>query len=167
MADDPTQFQEFAADDNDDVPWADPAIRVGYEAALGRLILGFNELDYYLTQLIDHCLDLRERPLELEHMTKGSFTARLNHLRTLNNRFPELKLRDLQFEELVALNELRNVVAHGHFDQNPFQGDYALIGKTHRDDFPAKRLDEITARLEEAANVIKVQIWFSDLEDLS
>lgn len=36
MADDPTQFQEFAADDNDDVPWADPAIRVGYEAALGR-----------------------------------------------------------------------------------------------------------------------------------
>lgn len=100
-------------------------------------------------------------------MTKGSFTARLNHLRTLNNRFPELKLRDLQFEELVALNELRNVVAHGHFDQNPFQGDYALIGKTRRDDFPAKRLDEITARLEEAANVIKVQIWFSDLEDLS
>jgi len=166
MAGNPTQFRECRAGDNDDMPWADPTIRIGYEAALGRLILGFNELDYYLTQLIDHCLDLRERPLELERMTTGSFTARLNHLRTLNSRFPELKLRDFPFDELVALNELRNIVAHGHFDQNPFQGDYTLVGKTRRDDFPAKRLDGITARLERAANMVKVRIWFSDLEDL-
>jgi len=28
--------------DDDDIPWADPEIRVNYEAALGRFILAFN-----------------------------------------------------------------------------------------------------------------------------
>jgi hypothetical protein len=38
--------------DADEIHWADPEIRVDYEAALGRFILAFNEVDYRLTQLI-------------------------------------------------------------------------------------------------------------------
>jgi len=37
---------------DDDIPWADPAIRTDYEAALGRFILAFNEVDYRLSQVI-------------------------------------------------------------------------------------------------------------------
>jgi hypothetical protein len=36
----------------DDIPWADPAIRTDYEAALGRFTLAFNEVDYRLSQVI-------------------------------------------------------------------------------------------------------------------
>jgi len=37
---------------DDDITWADPAIRTDYEAALGRFILAFNEVDYRLSQVI-------------------------------------------------------------------------------------------------------------------
>jgi hypothetical protein len=37
-------------DDDDYIPWADPAIRTDYEATLGRFILAFNEADYRLSQ---------------------------------------------------------------------------------------------------------------------
>ena len=37
---------------DDDVPWADPNIRKDYEAALGRFILLFNELDYHVGSFI-------------------------------------------------------------------------------------------------------------------
>ncbi len=51
--------------DDDDVPWADPEIRIDYEAALGRFILAFNEVDYRLTQLIGWELSTRGRATNL------------------------------------------------------------------------------------------------------
>ena len=38
--------------EQEDSPWADPAIRTAYEAALGRFILVHNEADYRLSQVI-------------------------------------------------------------------------------------------------------------------
>ncbi|MGA9917607.1 MAG: hypothetical protein WBR17_34205 [Paraburkholderia sp.] len=34
---------------DDDIPWADPAIRTDYEAALSRFILAFNEVNCRLS----------------------------------------------------------------------------------------------------------------------
>jgi hypothetical protein len=59
-----------AEEDDEDIPWADPQIRLDYEAALGRFILAFNELDYYLSMLIaNEYIERkvprpRQRPLE-------------------------------------------------------------------------------------------------------
>ena len=39
--------------DDDDIPWASPEIRANYEAALGRFILAFNQLDNLLTEIIE------------------------------------------------------------------------------------------------------------------
>jgi hypothetical protein len=53
---------------NDDISWdgdspsADPAIRMGYEAALGRFILAFNEADYRLSRVIAAELSERGHP---------------------------------------------------------------------------------------------------------
>jgi hypothetical protein len=47
---------------DDDIPFADPAIRADYEAALGRFILAFNEVDYRVSQVIGSELSQRGRP---------------------------------------------------------------------------------------------------------
>lgn len=39
----------MSPEDDDDIPFADPAIRTDYEAALGLFILVFNEVDYRLS----------------------------------------------------------------------------------------------------------------------
>lgn len=154
-------------DDFDDVPWADPQIRQDYEAALGRLILAHNDVDLHLTRLIERCLEHLNDPPELKKLTSGMFDRRLDNLRMMKALAPALQIDGVDFDELAALNEARNVVAHGHFEQNPFQGDYVLITRAKRhDDYSTERLNEITTRLETQAEGIKVAVWFYDLEDL-
>jgi hypothetical protein len=54
-------MEEDATPDDwyDDVPSADPAIRKEYEAALGRFILAYNEVDYRLSKVI--AIELSDR----------------------------------------------------------------------------------------------------------
>ena len=155
----------FSDYDDEHIEWADPQIRKNYEAALGRLILAFNDLDRFLTMLIECVLkDLGDRP-ELEKLTNGLFARRLDNLRMLNGIKPDPRIESIGFVDLEELNRLRNIVAHGHFEQNPYQGDYELISnqKTHKD-FSVERLDEITKRLDDAGVRIKPQVYFWDVE---
>jgi uncharacterized protein YutE (UPF0331/DUF86 family) len=161
ISDDPSS----ADYDDDDIPWADPQIRKDYEAALGRLILAHNDVDRFLTMLIECILrDLGDQK-ELEKLTLGLFARRLDNLRMLKGIRPELRLDGVDLDELEELNRLRNIVAHGHFEQNPFQGDYELISnnKTHKE-FSVERLNEITKRLDDAGDQIKPQVYFWDME---
>lgn len=152
----------------DDVPWADPAIRTNYEAALGRLILAHNDVDLHLTRLIEKCLEQLGNPVELKKLANGMFASRLNNARIMKSLLPKMSIfHGVDFDELENLNQLRNIVAHGHFEQNPFQGDYQLITRKDRhDDFSTERLEAITSRLDNQAKSLKVAIWFEDLEDL-
>jgi hypothetical protein len=43
------------ADDDEAIPFASPEIREAYEAALGRFMLAFNEMDNLITDLEQHC----------------------------------------------------------------------------------------------------------------
>ncbi|WP_248116954.1 hypothetical protein [Brevundimonas sp. EYE_349] len=160
--------QETYDDQFDDVPWADPAIRERYEAALGRLILAYNDVDLHLTRLIEECQRKLGDPKHLKKLATGSFIERWDNVRMLRAILPDMPLlQGIDFKELHELNELRNIVAHGHFEQNPFQGDYELITRKQRhDDFSAERLDNITGRLNAQAEALKVSVWFDDLEDL-
>lgn len=135
--------------DDDDIPEADPAIRKDYEAALGRLILAHNEVDLHLTRLIERCLQQLGNPPELTRLKSGSFAQRLDNLRMMNAISSDLKLNRVAFDDLSDLNGQRNIVAHGHFEQNPFMGDYVLIGKKQKyNDYSADRLNNITRRLD-------------------
>lgn len=148
--------------DDDDIPWADPQIRINYEAALGRLILAHNEMDRHLTLLIEKCLEKLGHPPEHDRFRFGRFTARLNNLRTLNNMSAGLPIAHVDFDGLEAVNGQRNIVAHGHFEQNPFMGDYILITnkETHRD-FSVERLNDITVSLEKQTTALKPIIYFA------
>lgn len=55
-------------------------------------------------------------------------------------------LKNAPITEMRELGRERNVVAHGHFEQNPFQGDYKLVGKGRYSDYSPARLDGLTAR---------------------
>ena len=57
---------------DDDIPWADPAIRTDYEVALGRFILAFNEVDYRLSQVIGSELSQRGRSRLSRDSLKGT-----------------------------------------------------------------------------------------------
>lgn len=150
-------------DDDDYIEWADPQIRKNYEAALGRLILAHNDLDRFLTRLIECYLgDLGDRP-ELAKLASGQFDRRLDNLRMLQGIKPDFRIGGVDFDKMKELNRLRNIVAHGHFEQNPSQGDYILItNKATHDDFSVERLDDITKGLTDTASRIKPAVYFWD-----
>ena len=68
---------------DEDIAWADPAIRTEYEAAPGRFILAFNEADYRLSQVIAAELAKLGHSDLAETATKGNFAQRLEKLELL------------------------------------------------------------------------------------
>jgi hypothetical protein len=137
-------------DDYDDgyPPSADPAIRLNYEAALGRFILAHNEIDRHLTLLLEKVLDKLGNPTALKGFTSGMFKQRLDRLAILQAMPLDLRLRGLNIAEINELNEERNKIAHGHFEQNIYDGDYELItNKARFSHYTAERLDALTERM--------------------
>lgn len=154
-------------DDGDyyDFPDIDPGIRTNYEAALGRLILAHNDVDYHLTQLIECCLKKLGKRSELSQLAKGMFADRLKTLKMLNAISPDLRLNFLDYDELSSLNGERNIVAHGHFEQNPYDGDYRLIRNSETfKAYSVERLDKITARLKTQAHKLSPIVAFYNVE---
>lgn len=147
-----------------DIPWADPSIRRDYEAALGRLILAFNSVDLYVTRLLECYLRKMGDPPILRKLATGNFAQRIENLAMLEAMPMKLTLKGTNFDRLKELNRLRNIVAHGHFEQNPFMGDYRLItNKKRHDEFSTERLDKITSELEREAAALSATTDFYDV----
>ena len=102
---------------DDDVPLADPAIRTDYEAALGRFILAFNEVDHRLSQVIGFELSARGRADLTVSGSRGPFAQRLETLDVLASNTKNGGLSALPISRLRSLNTDRDTLAHGHFDQ--------------------------------------------------
>jgi len=154
-------------DDDDhyyeDVPWADPSIRKNYEAALGRLILAHNEVDLRVTRLIERCLERLGSPAPMERLKRGLLAERLRALDLLKALPLNLELAEIDVEKLHQLNTDRNVVAHGHFEKNPFDGDYILIGaKQHFSDYSIERLESVAKELRAEARYLSALVDFYD-----
>lgn len=146
--------EDIPPDWYDDIPSADPAIRTEYEAALGRFILAYNEADYRLSRVI--AAELSDRGhLDLgAAAAKGTFAQRLEKLEILStaenrhlSRVPVAKLR--------SLHAGRNNLAHGHFDQNPFDGSYYVIQREKARDYPVSRILELADDLAKIADILR------------
>jgi hypothetical protein len=108
-----------------DWPTADPKIRQDYETELGRLILAHNEVDYRLAQVIQlAACAIGDAVGRLEKLADGTFYQRITTFALLQAFRPELA--GLDVERLQQLNDDRNKLAHGHMDQNPFDGSYEI-----------------------------------------
>jgi hypothetical protein len=118
--------------DGDD-DWADPAIRLEFEAALGKFILTHNEADFHTTYIIRLFAQVHfpGNP-RLQELANGNFSARMAALMLLQGFGIDQELSHVDLRSLANLNTIRNQLAHGHFDQNPFDGSYSLILQKNR-----------------------------------
>ena len=135
--------------DDYDLPFADPAIRREYEAALGRFILAHNEVDYRLGLVLNFAKTHLGITDKLDRVLNGGFAERANILALLQ-KFPGLGLPNVSADRLGELNTIRNHVAHGHFSQHPFTGSFEVVSSQKRltpKTYTAAYLDELSDEL--------------------
>ena len=148
---------------DDDVPWADPNIRKDYEAALGRFILLFNELDYYVGSFVRAELDRRGQS---QLYDKGaSFSQRLSLLGVLTSA--DTHLPQVSVARLQSLNGDRNLLAHGHFEQNPFDGSYKVFFRQKYKDYPIARIERLADQMTDALEQFRLAEAVRDFEPVT
>jgi hypothetical protein len=152
-------------DENDYIPSADPAIRTSYEAALGQFILAYNEVDYRVSRVIRLELTRRGQPDLADTASKGQFVQRLETLAILGTS-KDSHLTALPLAKLRTLNADRNTLAHGHFDQNPYDGAYTLALKEKTRDYPVQRVLTLADELAQIAERLRITEILYDFEDL-
>jgi hypothetical protein len=163
-------MEDFDYDDGPEPPYADPRIRRDYAAALGRLILAHSEVDYRLSALLGMAARRLDPSGGLDGLTEGSFHQRATNIELLMKAVPQARLGGVGNGRLVELNRIRNAVAHGHFDQDPFQDDYEIVerawrvgAKEKRREYPTERLEEAASELEKIAHHMSAVEAFYDI----
>lgn len=145
-------------EDYDDPPEADPEIRRNYEQALGRLILAHNEVDYWLSAILLKAVRDLAPDSALDELATGDFARRALNLQLLMKAAPQIHFGGIGKGRLAELNGIRNILAHAHFDQNPFDGTFEIVERRHRSqkartrrDFPTERINAVAEELENIA----------------
>jgi hypothetical protein len=143
-------FMNF--EEEDSTPWADPAIRLAYEAALGRFILAYNQIDFYLEKILRLVLSSANEDL-LKDIGGSTFSGKLLSLELLSHTTEGNTLKVLKFKELRNLNTYRNKYAHGHMEQNPFDGSFEILAKKPITNASTEALEKLANDAEELWNI--------------
>lgn len=141
-----------------DEPFADPAIREDYTKALGRLILAHNEVDFWISGLLAKAVAKIEPDGALDGLTDGNFYQRATNLMLLMKLAPQLPLGGVGKGRLLELNGFRNALAHGHFDQDHYEGTFEVV-RARRRGQNVKRVRDIDAA--------KINACAKELEDIA
>jgi hypothetical protein len=150
-------------EDDDVQPFADPNIRADYEVALGRLILAHNEVDYRLAKALVRVVNRLAPDDSLKGFAQGKFYERLSNLELFQKAVPNSGVVGVDIGRLRELNTIRNHVAHGHFEQNPFSGAFLLVSgqKTPRN-YTASELEAAANELRSIAGTLYAHEAFGD-----
>jgi hypothetical protein len=148
-----------------DEPSADPKIQKDYEAALGAFLVIFNSIENVVSDLI--CLTLKKFDREnlLKSLEGDLFHRKLITLDLLSIAYPRVA-SNLLIEELRCLGAKRNNLAHGHFDQNPFDGSYQIVTSRKAIPMPIAQILALTVRAEKAWNELRNSQVFFEVNDL-
>jgi hypothetical protein len=76
------------------------------------------------------------------------------------------QLSKLPIERLRALNGDRNNLAHGHFDQNPYDGSYQLTLAAKTRDYPISRILSLAEELGQIVENLRTAEIIFEFEDL-
>ena len=151
-------------------PSADPQVKRDYQAALGAFLVAFNEIDDSADRLIELALRQAGKSDLAQEVEFSSLTARIDALALLGVVGNEIVGPALR-TEIRQLNVERNRLAHGHFDQNPFDGSYGVLqkrGRVRRLGYPVSSI-VLSQRRAEAVSVVLRQaeapFWFETPED--
>jgi len=159
------ESNEFEIDE-DGVPWASPKIQAAYEAALGRFIVAFNRLDNLLTEVLETVLHKNGRADLIAPCTGGQFSLKLLVADLLKSSTHGGGLKGVPIALMREIAVHRNRVAHGHFDQNPHSGEYAIVGKK-REKYSVESLDLQTVKATEAWTALRYAEAFYAFDDVS
>jgi hypothetical protein len=152
--------------EDEDVPWGSPAIREGYEAALGKYILAFNQIDHQINELIGTVLQRLDKAVLSRKCYSLRFEHKLLVLELLTETREGVGLKYAQISLLQRLAKERNSLAHGHFEQNPFDGTFEIVNKTDIKDYPLHQLVDLTAQAEHASNDLRLAYAFYAFIDI-
>lgn len=146
---------------DDGEPFADPAVRTRYQAVLGEFMLTFNELDDLVTKVVGYVCETAGRQIPSNLKGYASKIDLLDIVGGLN----VLQLNTAPIAELREIGKMRNFLAHGHFDQNPFDGSYLVMPRNGNGRYvTATTVEEWTVRTVEALNALKLaeaSYWFT------
>jgi hypothetical protein len=140
-------------------PWADPAIQQDYQAALGEFLVKFNRLENLIGDLILHSLTKLGRP-DL-YRPEAQLSSKLHTLELVG-----LALPNMHKPTMKAIRDLlgeRNTLAHGHFDQNPYSGEYSIKHGAKSASMPLTKIRTLCELAEEAMSDINSALashWF-------
>jgi hypothetical protein len=76
-------------------------------------------------------------------------------------------IRDIPIDLLEQIANERNRLAHGHFDQNPFSGDYEIVHKNTRKEYPVERLEALTEQARQAWTALRYAEGFYMFDDVT
>ena len=152
-------------EEDDDVPWASPEIQRGYEAALGRFLLAFNRLDNRLTEIVAFALSKLKREDLIKPSTRKGFSVKLDTLDLLKTSGEGRKLADVPIELMRQINNERNVLAHGHFDQNPYDGRYEVVTIRVRKEYSVEKIGGLTEKADRAFDMLATVVAQYEFDD--
>jgi hypothetical protein len=152
-------------DDGDDIPWPSPEIKANYEAALGRFILAFNRLDNEVTDMIRTVLRCLKREDLIGPCTARDFSTKLLVFDLLKCSTEGSGIADILVAPMREVGGERNRLAHGHFDQNPFDGSYDIVGKNIRSFYSAEMLDRLTEKADACYHAVRLSFAQYDFRE--
>lgn len=146
------EYDQGGFDDHDipEEPYADPAIRAGYQSALGRFIMAHNEVDFWMSAILEKSVQIIASDGSLNHLALGDFATRATNLVLLMRVAPHLCLGGVGNGRLLQLNGMRNSLAHGHFDQDRYSGTYEVVKRKHNS-FQLRRFSDLNIESVNAA----------------
>jgi hypothetical protein len=160
------EFEE--PDDDDDIPWASPEIQANYEAALGRFILAFNRLDNLLTEIIETVLERLNCKDLIKECTRREFSHKLLVFDLLKTSSEGGGIKDVSVQPMRDIARERNTLAHGHFDQNPFDGTYDVVTKNSiRSQYSVEALDALTEKATKAWDKLRFPSAYYAFSDVA
>lgn len=157
-------------DDMPEEPYADPAIRSGYQNALGRLIMAHNEVDFWMSAILEKGLLKLVPDGSLKKLALGDFSTRATNLNLLMRVAPHIFLLGINTERLAELNGTRNDLAHGHFDQCRYSGTFEIVKRTQKSDkinrlrnYNEASINTAAAELERIASAMEAVHSYMDM----
>ncbi|MBY0334390.1 MAG: hypothetical protein K2X49_27350 [Acetobacteraceae bacterium] len=154
-------------EDDDDIPWASPEIQRDYEAALGSFILAFNRVDHDLGVVLVQAFDQAGIEILAERFVRrAGFKERLELAKLFSQHPAGTYLKGICVDRLRVLSEHRNTLAHGHFDQNPFDGDFKIVERKKIKEYPAEQIQQLTREIDQIWDSIRLaeaQYIFADV----
>jgi hypothetical protein len=144
---------------DDDGPPVDPTIRTDYEAALGRCLLAFNQLDNLLGTILLIVLTRLDRPDLVDDCIKeADFNKMLLIFDLLKHCKEGVGINGVPLGPLRDVAKQRNLLAHAHFDDNHGMSDeYRLEDrrKKLKQTYSTKRIDSLVQQIRAAEKPLR------------